>query len=290
MRALIVVNAYIRNSSQISQAERIAYELKRSGIETHIKKNINLANITDGRIAFAGGYDFCVYLDKDKSAARMLEESGLRLFNSAQAMELCDNKILTHIALADCGVAMPDCVCAPLCYYPDAQPSEELMNAVKNLGFPVVAKTAYGSLGAGVRLIPDEKSLALFENKNITTEHFYQRFIDCGRGEDVRVIVVGDDVVCAMKRVNDGDFRSNIELGGRGERYIADEELKHLCVKVARILKLDYCGIDILVDRNGKRYVCEVNSNAFFAAAEQVCGVNVAGIYADYMIDHYKKL
>ncbi|MDE6597868.1 MAG: hypothetical protein K2K60_04440, partial [Clostridia bacterium] len=64
----------------------------------------------------------------------------------------------------------------------------------------------------------------------------------------------------------------------------ADTPLKDLCEKVARILNLDYCGIDILLDNDGKRYVCEVNSNAFFAEAEKVCGVNIAKKYAQLII------
>ena len=87
-----------------------------------------------------------------------------------------------------------------------------------------------------------------------------------------------------MKRKNANDFRSNIELGGKGERFDADENLIALCEKVANLLGLDYCGIDVLTDENGERYICEVNSNAFFAEAERVCGVNIAKKYAELII------
>ena len=53
---------------------------------------------------------------------------------------------------------------------------------------------------------------------------------------------------------------------------------------VEKVLKLDYCGIDVLTDKEGNRYICEVNSNAFFAEAERVCGVNIAKKYAEYLI------
>lgn len=291
MKALIVINAYIKNKSQISQADRIGQELKALGVDVQIKKNVNLAGIENGFVSVTDEYDFCVFLDKDKVAARLLEKSGLRLFNSARAVEVCDNKMLTHIALAESGIAMPDSIYAPLCYYYDALPSAEFLDGVINrLGFPLVAKASYGSLGAGVCLIESEQALYEYEKNNMITEHFYQRFIDCGRGEDIRVIVVGGNVVCAMKRVNYSDFRSNIELGGNGVIFKLDEELTALCEKVASILKLDYCGVDILTDKSGNRYICEVNSNAFFSAAEKVCGVNVAAAYAAYMLDKIKKL
>lgn len=290
MKVLIVTNAYMRNTSQSNQAQRIGEELSALGADVEIKRNFDLARIVGGELK-AEKYDFCVFLDKDKIAARMLEKSGLRLFNLSAAIEVCDDKMLTHIALANNGINMPDCIYAPLCYNTNEQPNEDLLGRVKNaLGFPLVAKTNYGSLGAGVELIKDEKHLIEYEKNNIMLPHFYQQFIDCGAGEDLRVIVVGGKYLCAMKRHNDNDFRSNIELGGTGSVYAADEELIKLCEKVAKLLNLDYCGIDILTDKNGKRYVCEVNSNAFFAAAERVCKVNVAKAYARHMLESIKNL
>ncbi|MDE6105160.1 MAG: RimK family alpha-L-glutamate ligase, partial [Clostridia bacterium] len=279
MKCLIVVNAYIKNKSQIMQSKRITEELKLLGAECEIRKNIALAEIVNGNIV-APEYDCCVFLDKDKAAARLLEKSGLRLFNSAAAVEVCDDKILTHIALANCGVPMPDSIYAPLCYYADAEISHELLNKVEKLGYPLVAKTCYGSLGGGVFLISSRTVLEAFEDKNKLTAHFYQRFTGKG-GQDIRAIVIGGKFVCAMRRRNENVFRSNVELGGKGEKYEADEKLISLCERVANVLKLDYCGIDVLTDNEGNYCVCEVNSNAFFAEAERVCGVNIAKKYAE---------
>lgn len=283
MNCIIVINAYIKNNSQIMQARRISEELKLLGVNCEIVKNINLAEISDGK-AVSGNYDCCVFLDKDKAAARLLEKCGVKLFNSASAIEICDDKILTHIALSNCDIKMPDCIYAPLCYYSDAEISDTFLNGVsEKLGFPLVAKKCYGSLGAGVYLIKDKNELRAFEENYKLSEHFYQKFIGRG-GEDIRVIVVGGKYVCSMKRKNERDFRSNVGLGGLGEKYEADKSLKELCEKVAKILKLDYCGIDVLTDDEGNRYICEVNSNAFFAEAERVCAVNIAKKYAEIII------
>lgn len=288
MKVLIVENAYIKNASQIRQAERIAEELSALGATAEIKKNFNLAHIADSRVK-AQGYAFCVYLDKDRVAARLLERSGMRLFNTATAIETCDDKMLTDIALSNEGFVLPDCIYAPLCYHAKSAANRDFLRETGNfLGFPLVAKTNYGSLGAGVTLISDEGELAAYEKKNLTLPHFYQRFIDCGGGVDIRVLVVGGRCLCAMKRKNPNDFRSNIELGGKGENYPLDANLSSLCENVAKVLNLDYCGVDILAGRDGKYYVCEVNSNAFFAAAEAVCKVNVAKAYAEYMISEIK--
>ena len=282
MRHIIVVNAYISNKSQINQAQRIAEELRLLGVDCEIIKNVNLAEIKGGNI-LAEKAEVCVFLDKDRAVARLLEKSGVKLFNCAEAIEICDDKLLTHIALANSGIPMPNTIYAPLCYYADAQIDEVLLKKVEGLGYPLVAKTCFGSLGSGVHLINNYSELMAFENENKLVAHFYQEFIGKG-GEDIRVIVIGGKFVCAMKRSNNFNFRSNIELGGHGERYEADSQLIELCEKTASVLKLDYCGIDVLTDNAGKRYICEVNSIAFFAEAERVCGVNIAKKYAELII------
>lgn len=288
MKTLVAVNAYIKNQSQVSQAARISEELNKRGVSAVIKKNFDLAGISGNRVA-AEKYDFCVYLDKDKIAARLLEKSGLRLFNSAAAVEVCDDKMLTNTALAGGGFNIPDCIYAPLCYHAESNVNEQFLNrTAEKLGLPLVAKTNYGSLGAGVTLIKNIEELYAYERQNLLLPHFYQKFIDCGCGEDIRVLVIGGKAVCAMKRRNENDFRSNIELGGKGENYPLTKELAELSEGVSSALSLDYCGVDILNGKDGKLYVCEVNSNAFFAAAERVCGVNVAGKYAEYMLGQFK--
>lgn len=270
------------------QAERLAEEMRLLGVQCDVCKNFNLSSISDGKVKKLD-YDCCIFLDKDYTVARMLEKSGLKLFNSAEAIKVCDDKMLTHTELAGCGILMPDSVYAPLCYYEDAQINCAFLDAVaQKLGFPFVAKKCFGSCGSGVFQINNINELYDFEKAHMLIPHFYQKFIGCG-GEDIRVIVIGGKYLCSMKRKNADDFRSNVELGGHGEKYSADEALINLCEKAAKTLKLDYCGIDVLSDDSGKRYICEVNSNAFFAEAEKVCGVNIAKRYAETIFNIIKK-
>ena len=48
-----------------------------------------------------------------------LELTGIRLFNSARSVEICDDKMLTHIALSGKGICMPQTAAGLLCYTPD---------------------------------------------------------------------------------------------------------------------------------------------------------------------------
>ena len=129
-------------------------------------------------------------------------------------------------------------------------------------------------MGRGVFLAKNRAELdALFVRLRMEP-HLYQKFTGRG-GEDYRVIVIGGRAVAAMKRVNENDFRSNIELGGEGTAVGFTEDLRSVAERAAASLGLDYAGVDIL-EENGKLFLCEVNSNAHFKTTLECTGVNMA--------------
>ena len=287
MKGLIVINGYPNGEKFIRQGERIAQELRILGVDSDLLKNGEVYAIlgTNGNVATnVNGYDFAVYLDKDKYLGRMLESSGLRLFNSAQAVETCDDKMLTYLALEGAGLHLPKSIAAPLCYTPNASPNLAFLEHVaENLGFPLIAKKSYGSFGAGVELVHGMPELIKTEAAWLHCPHFYQQYIAQSHGRDVRVLVIGGKAVSAMERcAQDGEFRSNIELGGIGKRVVLSAEYAQTAERAAKSLKLDYCGVDLLEGDEGA-VICEVNSNAFFEGLEGVTGANIARAYAEYI-------
>ncbi len=288
MRGLVLINGYPNGEKFYKQGNRIAEELRLFGIETDVRRNGEIyAKISaDGSVQTnaAKQYAFVVYLDKDKYLGKMLEAAGLRLFNSAAAVEVCDDKMLTYLALRQAGVPMIESIPAPLCYTPNAKADEAFLQSVADtLGFPLVIKQSYGSFGAGVHLVPGMPELQKKANELLHVPHFYQRFIAGAAGRDIRVIVIGGKAVAAMERVaKAGEFRSNIELGGVGRQITLSKQEMHAAECAAQALGLDYCGVDLLQTPQGVA-VCEVNSNAFFDGLERTTGVNVARLYAEYI-------
>ncbi len=287
MKGLIVINGYPSSAKFWRQGERIASELALLGIPTDVKRNGEVyALVEEGGqvcVELGDGYDFAVYLDKDKYLGRMLEQK-LRLFNSAEAVELCDDKMSTYLALLDKGVPLAKSIPSPLCYTQGATAQTDFLKKVgEALGYPVVAKKSYGSFGAGVVLVKDFSQLCEIEGEWLHVPHFYQQYIAPSAGKDIRVIVVGGKVVGSMERVaKAGEFRSNIELGGEGRRVELSPAFAEVAERAARALKLDYCGVDLLEGEDGP-IVCEVNSNAFFEGLEGVTGLNIARSYAEYI-------
>ncbi len=276
-KAFIVVNAYTASAHELNQPRRIRDELSKLGVETEIVRNSPALVQREG--------DFCVYLDKDKYMARLLERR-LRLFNRAEAIELCDDKLLTYLALGD--LPQPETVPSLLCYTENAAPSEALLESAEALGYPLVVKECFGSLGRQVYLARDRGELLALSARLLHKPHLYQKFIAESAGQDLRVIVIGGKAVAAMKRTAAADFRSNAELGGKGEAVVPDGRAAALAEEAAKRLHLDYCGVDLLCGKDGY-LVCEVNSNAFFGTLETVTNINVAALYARHIYNEIYK-
>lgn len=283
------MNAYPRGEKFYTQSARIAEELKNLGVETDILKNGEIDFQIDGegrvRCPEAKEYDFCVYLDKDKYLGYALERCGLRLFNRAGQIERCDDKMTTYLALVGSGIPTVPTISAPLCYTPGVKPdSAFLKKLVLKLGFPMVVKTSYGSLGNGVHLVHGMHELQEISEKFLYLPHLYQKFIDSSEGQDIRIIVIGGKAVGAIKRqAQAGEFRSNVELGGKAVKIEPPPKYIALAEKAAQTLELDYCGVDLLETEKGP-IVCEVNSNAFFEGFERATGLNIARFYAKHIL------
>ena len=287
MRGFVLINGYPCNEKFYRQGERIADALFDLGLPTDVYKNgeVFASYCADGnvRVHFPREeqYDFAVYLDKDKYLGTMLERSGIRLFNSARAVENCDDKMRTYGILAGEGLPLIESIPAPLCYTASAVPNEAFLRSVAQiLQFPLVVKKSYGSFGDGVRLIPGMPELIEQEREWLHLPHAYQRFVSDSIGRDVRVMVIGGKVAAAMERVaKTGEFRSNIELGGEGKKIDLPTSYAATAERAATALGLDYCGVDLLCTAQGP-VICEVNSNAFFEGLERTTGVDIAQRYA----------
>lgn len=282
MKALILVNAYAP-TPYTRQVKRMQEEFAALGVTSDVKRNDGfMFSVGENGICGKAGYDFCLYLDKDKYVAEMAEAQGLKLFNGAKAIELCDDKMQTHIALAG-KVKMPKTLPGLLCYDSAAEVSDETVDKIeKALGYPVIVKHSYGSQGKGVFKADTRAELkALAENVKLHP-HIFQEFVAKSASHDMRVIVIGGKTVGGIIRRSDNDFRSNVGLGGKAQKTEVPKNIRDMAETAASALGLDYCGIDFLL--GDEPLLCEVNSNAFFDAFEAATNINVARLYAEYII------
>ncbi len=273
---LIVVNGYYHSAAYAYQVERFREELAKRGVGANVYENNKVVS-TETRF----DCDFALFLDKDVSLALLMERKGIRLFNTAQAIENADNKARTAAMLTGTDVRIQKTVFRPKRYVYDGADEVFLRETANTLGFPLVAKYACGSLGEQVFLICTWEELLAIDEKMGATDGIYQQYRSSGKGESYRVIVIGGKAIGACKLASENDFRSNAHNGGTGTPVTIAKPYVDAAENAAKILGLDYCGVDLFCD---EPVVIEVNGNAFFEEFEKKTGINVAEKYIKYIM------
>lgn len=226
--------------------------------------------------------DVALFWDKDTRLARAMEAAGVHVYNCADAIAACDDKSETHRLLSQAGIPMPETLLAPMAYTEVGSPIEPFLEtAAVALGFPMIVKECFGSLGEQVYLAQNAEQLRTLAYGMHHRPFIVQRFVTESRGMDKRLYVVGDRVVAAMCRCHQTDFRANLAAGGRAELYAPTRQEAELAVQCCRVLGLDFGGVDLLMDGS----VCEVNSNAQTIGITACTGVDVADEIVRYVLE-----
>lgn len=294
MKAWLVVNAFLQRK-KFDEIHRWLYEAgKRSGVDISIRTNQELLSMcSNGGLSLLSvteTVDFVLFWDKDILLASTLEAMGMKVFNSSHGIEVCDDKAKTHLVLAKEKIPMPKTVFAPMTYanigYTDNAFVEPI---IEMLGLPLVIKESFGSFGQQVYLAHTADEVFSLVKKLEGKSFLFQQYVKASSGRDVRLQVVGEQVVAAMERqAKEGDFRANITNGGTMKAYQPSAAEQELAIDCCRILGVDFAGVDLLFDEQGKPLVCEVNSNAHFKNIFDCTGVNTADYILDYILEKLK--
>lgn len=219
--------------------------------------------------------------DKDVPLAVALELAGVKVFNSARAIEVCDDKVLTHLALAKAGVSVPPTFVVPMSYANIGYGNTRFLDAVlEKTGLPVVFKKARSSYGMDVKLLRSREDVERLIRET-REDMLLQTFVEESYGRDLRVNVIGDKAFCAVVRSSDG-FCSNVVQGGRMTAATPDEQAAELAVAATKAVGADFAGVDLLFTKDGYT-VCEVNTSAHFGTVKQVTGIDLADGIAEYI-------
>lgn len=259
MTGFLVVNHFLRGKKFDTLHTHLINSAKNQKIE--LVKKTNQEMIFEKKKP-----DFVLFWDKDINLAESIEKSGVPVFNSSKSIALCDDKAKTFTALKGI-VKQPETIPAPLSFF-NSDYSEFVNLAVQRLGLPVVYKECFGSFGEQVHLCSSITDVM----SHISDKPFLlQEYIETN-GTDIRIEVADGECVCAMKRHNENDFRSNITNGGTATPYEPNENEKAIAVKACTALGLTFGGVDII----GGDMVCEVNSNAHIINIMEATGIDTA--------------
>jgi RimK family alpha-L-glutamate ligase len=230
------------------------------------KENVDLVIVRGGFGDINGTIQFAKYCI----------ENGIRIFdNNLHSVKYLINKKSDTIKLAQAGIPIPRTK-----VYTDISQIQR-----DELTFPLIVKTSNTGQGKNVRKVDSfEEIISLVEEFGKKLNAFlFQEFIDYEK--DLRLVVIGDEVVAAMERIpGEGEFRANFSLGGAVEKFDAPEDMKTLAVRAAKACECEMSGIDVLVDKQGKYWILEANRTPGLTGISKALGFNVAEKLVSYLL------
>jgi tetrahydromethanopterin:alpha-L-glutamate ligase len=206
---------------------------------------------------------------------------GVPVYNDGHAIERSVDKGMTSFLLRRAGLPTP-----PTWVLRDPEEARRIAENELQNGHLLICKPLFGSQGEGIRRI--EKMTDLFWLSSSRGVYYLQRFVHAaGEGYyDHRVFVIDGRAVAAMRR-RGKSWLNNVAQGADCEWIEASSELADLSVKATQALDMDYAGVDIMLDREGRYTVIEVNSVPAWKGLESVCDVNIAALLAEDLLGRY---
>lgn len=201
-----------------------------------------------------------------------LETMGVPVLNSGPGITRSRDKLRGLQLLAQAGIEVPRTVMATR--------GAVVGHLAEQIGgLPCIIKLLRGTQGVGVMIANtlDEAETILKTFWGLGHDVCLQELIKESKGRDVRALVVGDQVVGAMRRkAKRGEFRSNLHRGGHGKPVRLDRAYEATAVRAAKHIGLEICGVDMLEGADGPK-VIELNSSPGFEGLEQATGKDIAG-------------
>ena len=308
----LIVNEYLDTEKFLEIRKLFLSGAEKKNVKLTVYTNADFAVDLSGAVVKSRAFDegepeFFIFYDKDITLASALEKMGYRLYNSADAISVCDSKVKTAEKIAEYNlnckddeakILMPKTYKVPFTYenigIKDSYSFDFLEYVEKDLceagegalsgAYPMVIKESNSSFGMGVHLATSREEAVKLICKYGNKECIIQEYLSYSSGRDYRLQMVSDKCVCAMMRSNENDFRANITNGGKMSEYKPTDEDLSLARSVMKCLKLDFAGIDIMHDKSGRTVFLEANSNAHFKNIYDLTGINAAEKMIEYIV------
>ncbi len=212
-------------------------------------------------------------------ALRLFQSLGIPCVNTYDVSLTCGDKILTAVALKDHDVPQPDLRIAFT--------ETSALEAIEELGYPVVLKPAVGSWGRLLSKINDRDAAeTILEHKTVLGSYhhsifFIQKYI-AKKGRDIRAFVVGGECIAAIYRSSE-HWITNTARGASASNCPITPELADICVAAAEAVGGGVLAVDLFETKDGM-CVNEVNYTMEFRNSIETTGVNIPAQVVDYVL------
>ncbi len=269
-------------ASRIRAEEKYLLEsFRQRGVEPTLLNDDELIfTIGSGPLPYDAILERTVSTSRGLYALRMLEAMGNTVINRWQTANTCADKLLTTVALQEANVAQPKCRVAFT--------QESALQAIEEMGYPVVLKPVIGSWGRLLARINDRDAAeAVLEHKEVLGGYqhsiFYIQELINKPGRDIRAFVIGDECICAIYR-NSAHWITNTARGGKAENCPVTPEISDLAVRAAKAVGGGILAVDILESPDHGFLINEINHTMEFRNSIAPTGVDIPGRVADYTL------
>lgn len=204
--------------------------------------------------------------------SRQLELAGCRVFNNSQVTMLGNHKELALAHVRRLGV--------------DIMPTSS-ENHLESMEYPCVMKSVDGHGGTEVFWLTGRKDY-ITRKKMMTGRTCVLQKAAADLGKDLRVYVIGNEIIASMLRISQTDFRSNFCLGGTTEIYSLSSEERKIIQKIVDSLEINFCGIDFMFD-HGKLVFNEIEDVVGSRMLYTYTDIDVVELYTQHILKEITK-
>jgi gamma-F420-2:alpha-L-glutamate ligase len=207
---------------------------------------------------------------------------GVRVFNNSFVSELCNDKAKTYQYLAKTGIKMVDSS------FHRNQQIKEAFEVVKQ---PTVIKTVDGHGGSQVFLVEPEdirkEGLVNEIIKSLGSSDVVVQPLTGSRHQDLRVYVIGKEIIACVLRTAKEGFKSNFSLGGEVRLYELSEAERSIVNTIIRQFDFDLVGIDFIIGDEGELIFNEIEDVVGSRMLYQCSDINIVSLYLQYITDQF---
>ncbi len=212
--------------------------------------------------------------------SRQLEALGIPVFNNSFIAEICNDKAKTYQYLAKTGIRMVDTT-----FYKN----EQLPHLLMDENHVCVIKAVDGHGGNQVFLTGhSHNDISTTNGKQeiitgIGNADFVIQPLIGSRHQDLRVYVIGTEIIAAVLRTAKEGFKSNFSLGGEVRLYELSQEEEDIVRKIIKEFDFGLVGIDFLLGDEGELIFNEIEDVVGSRMLYQCSDINIVHKYLNYI-------
>ncbi len=237
-----------------------------------IKENTHYMTYEDNPIKKP---DFCIVRCINPLLSKQLEFLNIPVFNNSFVSEICNDKAKTYQYVGQLGINMVDSS-----FYSGARIPELLANITK----PTVIKSVSGHGGSEVFFVnnqsenENQRMISTLKGKDVVLQP-----LTGTRREDLRVYVLGNQILAAILRKAKAGFKSNFSLGGEVREYHLKENELNIVDQIISLFDFSLVGIDFIIGDDGELIFNEIEDVVGARMLYHCTNINLVARYLEYI-------